>query len=255
MRSKEHQGPVPESDRWCSCPHSTSRQPRRCRRSTTLRRSDTTCQLCRGDSRTTALRFAARSWMRLPSIALLNADQHSAKLFVLPIRIFGMFQIPQRTPASDHRQFREVVIRWRGCRRPLQRPRIPRIVSGNLAFVIRRNDVEHPYQHAQRLENHTDRDNQIPTLPSPAGIVGVNAAPHAEQPGNMHEVERHMETDQEQPEVPFTQAVAHHPTGYFGVPVVCRGKRAKDDDTQNHIVEMSDYKVRVAELPIERRSA
>ena len=42
------------------------------------------------------------------------------------------------------------------------------------------------------------------------GIVGVNAARHAQKSGNVHEVKGQMKADDEQPEMPLTQAFVQH---------------------------------------------
>ena len=57
----------------------------------------------------------------------------------------------------------------------------------------------------------------------------------------------------EQPEVPLAQRLAQHPPGYLRIPVVERPKEREDDRTDQNVMEMGDDKVRVSELPIERR--
>src|SRR5258708_3889660 len=64
-----------------------------------------------------------------------------APLLVLPIRIVRMLKIPERTPALDAWDGVEVVCGWRRIRRPLERPRIPRIVSSRFAVETRPNQI------------------------------------------------------------------------------------------------------------------
>src|SRR5208337_4003369 len=69
-------------------------------------------------------------------MVMLVAATRYSPLLVLPVRVLGMFQVPQRTPAPDHRNRREVVVRRRGSRGPFQRPRIPRIIARRLSFRV-----------------------------------------------------------------------------------------------------------------------
>src|SRR6185295_20377272 len=62
---------------------------------------------------------------------------------VAAVGVFRMFQIPERTPARDRRDRREVVRRRRGAHGPFECPGVPRIVSGPFAFPIRDDQVRH----------------------------------------------------------------------------------------------------------------
>ena len=70
----------------------------------------------------------------------------------------------------------------------------------------------------------------------------------------MHEVEGEMEADEEEPEVPLAERLAHHAAGDLGVPVVEGAEEREDDRADQHVVEVSDDEVGVAELPVEGRS-
>ncbi len=67
----------------------------------------------------------------------------------------------------------------------------------------------------------------------------------------MHEVEGEMKADDEEPEVPFAELLAHHAAGDFGIPVVEGGEERKEDCADQNIVEVCHDKVGVAELPVE----
>src|SRR5664279_4952343 len=172
-------------------------------------------------------------------------------LLVLPIGIFGMLSVPQRTTAAHHRNFREVIFRRRRRGAPLQCPRVPRIVARGSAFEIRPQEIHYPTQDPCDLEDHTQSDDQVPDLPSAAGFVGINAARHAEHSGNVHEVEGEMKADEEQPEVPLAERLIPHAACNFWVPIIERGEDGEDQTANQYIVEMRDHEVRVAELPIE----
>src|SRR5215831_654051 len=60
--------------------------------------------------------------------ALLSIG-HSSCLFVLPIRVFWVFQVPERAAAAHHRQRLEVVLRWRRGRGPFERPGVPGVIA------------------------------------------------------------------------------------------------------------------------------
>ena len=98
------------------------------------------------------------------------------------------------------------------------------------------------------------RDDQVPASSQPRlGLVGVDAARHSQQAGNVHEVEGEMEADEEQPEVPLAQLLAQHAAGDLRVPVVERGKEHEENGADQDVVEMGDDEIGVAELPVERR--
>src|SRR5215467_4384756 len=74
----------------------------------------------------------------------VETGKRVAPLFVLPVRIFGMFQVPQRTAAADDGSLGEVVFGGRRRRRPFERPPVPRIGAGRPAVEERRNKINHP---------------------------------------------------------------------------------------------------------------
>ena len=63
-------------------------------------------------------------------------------------------------------------------------------------------------QHARGLKQYADRDNQIPDVPAAPRLVGVDSARHPENAGNVHEVERQMESDEEKPEMQLDRSVS-----------------------------------------------
>src|SRR5580692_12300098 len=146
---------------------------------------------------------------------------------VIRIRIFGMFQIPQRTPAVHRGQYGEVIVGWRRTRRPLQGPRIPRIVTSLFALEIRMDQVVHEAQCSHRLKDHSDADDDVPSLPAATSFVRVNSPWHAEQTGNMHEVECQMKADDKEPKVPLAKGFGHHAPGYLWVPIIKSAKQRR----------------------------
>src|SRR4030095_12928940 len=70
-------------------------------------------------------------------------------LFVFPVRIFRMLDIPQRPAASDLQQDGEIVNRRRRGDGPFERPCVPRIAAGGPASEIRPDQVidEEQYRH------------------------------------------------------------------------------------------------------------
>ena len=59
-----------------------------------------------------------------------------------------------------------------------------------------------------RLKDDADRHNEIPDIPAAAGLIGVDSSRHAQQPGDVHEIECQVKADQEQPEVPACPRVS-----------------------------------------------
>ena len=64
---------------------------------------------------------------------------------ILPVWVLGVLDVPQRAPAFDDGNSGEVVFHRRRTRGPFERPRVPWIVSSNLAFEIRPEQVS--YEH------------------------------------------------------------------------------------------------------------
>src|ERR1700733_10038654 len=70
-----------------------------------------------------------------------NCAHFGNSLLVSAVRIFRMFQIPQRAPACDYRNSSEVVGRGLRGYRPFESPCIPWIVSGPGSLPIRNDEV------------------------------------------------------------------------------------------------------------------
>src|SRR5262249_20762572 len=90
----------------------------------------------------------------------------AAASVITTVRIFWMFQIPQRSSACDNRNRGKVVGWRRRTRRPLERPGIPRIVPRFGSFEIRNDEVPHEDQDGDRLNECTDRDDQVQRVPT-----------------------------------------------------------------------------------------
>src|ERR1700743_2096896 len=63
-----------------------------------------------------------------------------------------------------------------------------------------------------------------------------------------------METDEEKPEVPLAESFIQEHSRGLREPVVNRGKDHEDDRATNDVMKMSDDKIGVRQLPIERGS-
>src|SRR4051794_22583171 len=58
-------------------------------------------------------------------------------LFVLPVRIVWVLEIPERAAASHGWNDGKVICGWRRTGRPLKRPRVPGIAPRIVAFEVR----------------------------------------------------------------------------------------------------------------------
>src|SRR6478609_7544046 len=121
----------------------------------------------------------------------------------MPIGIFRMLQIPQRTAASDLGDGCEVVRRWWRSSGPFERPCVPRIAPGDQTPPIRPQQVANEHQHPSRLKEHTYGYNQVPYVPAPARLIGINSPRHPQNSRNMHEIEGEVESEEEEPQVEF----------------------------------------------------
>src|ERR1700678_4347732 len=165
-----------------------------------------------------------------------------------------MFQIPKRPAAGDHRFAGKVVFRWRRAGGPFESPGIPWIRARLFAFEVRPPQVVNEDHGGNALDEAADGDDHVPGIPPTPRLIGVDTARHAQKSWYVHEVETYVETDQEQPEVPFAQPLIQHLAGHLGVPVVEPSKEAEDDGSYQNVVKVCDDEIGVMQLPIPGRN-
>src|SRR5260370_10758932 len=158
---------------------------------------------------------------------MLRYSIEFSSLFILPVRIFRVLDVPKRTPAPDDGNRGKVVFGWRGARGPVECPRIPGIVPGGFAFDQRPQQIEPKHEHSGDLKDHTYSDDQVPDFSSASGFVGINPARHPQDPWDVHEIKSQMEADEKQPEMPFGKSLAVPPAAHFREPVVEGSKERK----------------------------
>src|SRR5262249_39297905 len=81
----------------------------------------------------------------------------------------------------------------------------------------------------------------------------IDAPRHAENPGEVQRVEREVEADDEQPEMPAAERLVEHPAGGLGEPVIDAGEQREQQPAEQDVVKVRDDEVGVAQLPVERR--
>src|SRR4051812_43695963 len=94
--------------------------------------------------------------------------------FVLPIRILRMLEIPKWTTAFDCWDHGEVICRWRRGYGPLERPGVPRIAAHSFALEVRPHEIHHENHGAQCLKENADGHDEVPDIPTAAGLIGVD---------------------------------------------------------------------------------
>src|SRR6266498_4873234 len=115
-----------------------------------------------------------------------------------------MLDVPEGSATFDRGNLSEIIFRrWR-TRGPFECPGIPGIVSSRSPFAQRQKNVYYKDERADYLERNADRANEIPNSQTASGFVGVDATRHSQDAGDVHRVECHVESDEEQPKVPFT---------------------------------------------------
>ena len=92
-----------------------------------------------------------------------------------------MLQVPQRTPAANHRLVGKVVAGRRRRRGPFQGPGIPGIVAGQLAFEVRAHQIVNEDEDGDRLNKRADGDDHVPYRPVMTGLIGVDLTRHPKQ--------------------------------------------------------------------------
>src|SRR3974390_327038 len=129
---------------------------------------------------------------------------HSSVLsFIVAVRIFGMLEIPERAATLDRGDDGKIVGGRRRANGPFEGPSVPRIVACLRSFEIRIDHVADKDENGDRLDRGTDAGPQVPDFPASTRFVCVDTARHAEQAGDMHEIEGEVEANNEEPEMPF----------------------------------------------------
>src|SRR5262245_25570854 len=68
---------------------------------------------------------------------VIGVSSFVSRLLVLPVRVFRVFQVPERSAAAHFgRRFKVVFRRWRS-RGPFERPGVPRVITRPLPFAQR----------------------------------------------------------------------------------------------------------------------
>src|SRR3989441_5528127 len=187
--------------------------------------SSQTTAVLRRDGSCHAARVAARRIEALLSIG------GSSCLLVLPIRVFWVFQVPERAAAAHHRQRLEVVLRRRRGRGPFERPGVPGVIARRRTAAQRDEQIGDETEETQGLEDRADRGEQVVYLPPAPYVIGVNAPRHTQDAGHMLRVKRQVEPECEQPEMPEAQCLARHAAARLRIPVVHPPKEREEQDT------------------------
>src|SRR5579864_6649736 len=131
----------------------------------------------------------------------MSHSSRSPLLFVLPVRIGRVLKVPQWAAALNDWARGKVISRRRRIRGPLKCPGVPRIASGGLTAEIGPDQVSQEDQNPGSLEENPDGHDEVPSVPTPPRFIGVDPSRHAEQSGDMHEVEGEVESDDENQEM------------------------------------------------------
>ena len=159
--------------------------------------------------------------------------------------------LPQRVRSADDGYAREIEARRRRRRRPLQGRGIPGIVRRMRAPAGRTDHIDEKYQEAGHQDDGAQADEHVEAVPGHVGLIGIDAARHALQAQNVHREEGEIEADDDQPERPFTEALAHHPAGHLRKPVIDGAQQRKDRAADQHVVEVSDDEIGIVHLGVE----
>src|SRR5450432_2207875 len=99
-----------------------------------------------------------------------------------------MFDVPERPPAANHRNAREIVFGGRRRYGPLQSPGVPRIIASEFSPEHRVKKIAYEDENRHALDQSTDGDDEVPQVPTTSRLVGVDASRHAQKSGDVHEV-------------------------------------------------------------------
>src|SRR5262249_8122979 len=105
------------------------------------------------------------------------------------------------------------------------------------------NDVPSKARNCGSLEDHTHRCDQIDGFPASATGIGVDAAWHSQNAGEVECVKSDMEANHQQPEMPLAQSFAQHPSSGLWKPIVDGCKKRKEQSAKQHVVKVRDDEV------------
>ena len=164
-----------------------------------------------------------------------------------------MKELIQMTHRWDHVK---VVFLWRVGRHPLHAAGVPRVKRRGCAFASRMHHVDQEQQHAKGKNERTDRSNQVPEPEVEEAFTSARLCPLVHPAGltlqtqNVHWAERHVQTDNHEPEVPVTETLAQHLSEHFRPPVIETREQAKHRTAEQNVVEVGDDVIGVGLLSI-----
>src|SRR5207249_2672556 len=88
-------------------------------------------------------------------------------------------------------------------------------------------EIDDEYGHAGHDDDGADARDEIQRSPPCALEIRVDTARHAVEPKLMHREKREVYSDEQQPEIPLAEPLAHQSAGDFGEPVVKRAQQRK----------------------------
>src|SRR6187200_421613 len=160
-------------------------------------------------------------------------------------------QVVERSCARHVRHLVEVV-RWRRRGRvPLEGVPLPRVVADALAAAACLEHVDREEQERDAHDVRADRRDEVVALPA---LVAVRVDPprHPLEPGEVLRHEGDVEADEENPELPFAEALVELATEHLGPPVEDAGEDREHDAAEQRVVEVRHDEVAVVHLPVDR---
>ena len=115
--------------------------------------------------------------------------------------------------------------------------------------------IAYEYQHSGSEHKRARRGDEIEPVPAHAIAIGVDAARHAQQAGDMHREEAEIEADEHGPEIPLSQTLIHHFAGEFREPEIGRAHHRENVDSDQHVMQMRHHEIGVGQLPVHRHRA
>ena len=199
------------------------RRPGRRRRASRARRSRRSTRVTPAHSersRCLTASSAASSAGRCSGTSASWSDgRHAARADGADVGVVDPAQVEHRALGADRRQPREVVLRRRRRRRPLQRVGVPRVGARRRRAAQRAHDVDEERHERQRPARTMPIDEiRFSVSKSSTSRVVGDPARHAVAAEEVHDEERHVEPDDQQPEVdraePLGRASARSPSGH-----------------------------------------
>ena len=161
-----------------------------------------------------------------------------------------MLVLEEGIARGDDGSLGEVIFRYRGRQRPLERAAIPRIVRALLATEGGPDEVHEGEEDADAQDVGADSGDKVPSLPAVASVVSVRAARLTSEAEVVHRTEGEVEAKDDETRGDVSDRGVRHAAEDLREPEVEASHQAEEHAAKEHVVEVRDDEVAVLLLGV-----